>query len=200
MAIIAKVEARWTGFSGAPGYSNFFWMKPADDQWLTQDGSDVTGAVHGFFTMIAGLLPPAVKIDVSGDVELIQDTNGALQDVMGGFVREQISGSAAAGPYSAPTGGVVTWRTAGVKNGRRVRGRTFLVPLASSAFENDGTLSAASLTTLQGAAIGMRDNTGISNPVVWSRPSAVGATDGSAHWIMSASVPDMGAVLRSRRA
>lgn len=200
MTIMAKVTARWSGFSGAPGYSNFFWYRPTDDTWTPQDFSDATGAVHALFTMSKSLLPPTVKIDVLGDVELIQDTDGQLMDVQGGYVRDQIVGGALDSPYSAASGAVITWRTGTVKNGRRVRGRTFLVPLANVAYETDGTLNASALSTLQTAAQGMINNSGFSNPCVWSRPSAVGATDGTFAMITSASIPDMGSILKSRRA
>lgn len=199
MTLMAKVTTRWTGFSGAPGYTNTFWQKPADDIWTNQDGSDVTGATYAFFNMLLGVLPPAVKIDVQGDVELIQSSTGRLEDVIAMGARPQLQGSGATAPYSAATGAVVTWRTAGVVRGRRVRGRTFLVPLAGGAYEVDGTLNAGTISTISAAAAGMINNTGVSDPVVWSRPTAVGASDGSAWAILSSSVPDMGAVLRSRR-
>lgn len=198
MAVIARVQARWTGFSGAPGFSNFFFHN-WNDVYDPQVASDVTGATYAFFNMSKALLPPVVKIDVMGDVELIDPANGKLQDVITVGMREQLVGTAVSAGYSAPTGAVVTWRTAGVKNGRRVRGRTFLVPAASSAFQNDGTLDPAAVTTLQNAATGVLNYTGAGDLAVWSRPSAVGATDGSFHMATGASVPDMGAVLRSRR-
>lgn len=200
MTVMAKVTARWSGFSGAPGYTNFFFQLPSSDSWTSQNGSDVSGAVGGFFTGLLPILPSNVRIDVQGDLELIQDSNGELVDVLPLGARPQLSGSAASGPYSAATGAVVTWRTAGVVRGRRVRGRSFLVPLAGIAFENDGTLNAASIDIIQSAATGMINAGGTGDPVVWSRPTAVGASDGSAWPTLSASVPDMGAVLRSRRA
>jgi hypothetical protein len=81
-----------------------------------------------------------------------------------------------------------------------VRGRTFLVPAANGIYQEDGTLAPIILNEIQTAA------TTLAAPIaggiqlgVWARPSGVGAEDGDFHPITAASVPDLAAVLRSRR-
>jgi hypothetical protein len=101
--------------------------------------------------------------------------------------------------YAAALGAVVSWRTGLVRNGRRIRGRTFLVPLSSLAFDNTGTLIPAALTTFNAAAVTLRDQTGIADIGVYARPSAPGAADGEWALITGHSIPDMGSILRSRR-
>jgi len=93
----------------------------------------------------------------------------------------------------------VNWRTNQIRNGRRVRGRSFLVPLAGSAFEGNGTLSASTLTSLKSAADTLRTAAGTTQLGVYARPTTKDATDGLWAQVTANTVPDMGAVLRSRR-
>jgi hypothetical protein len=156
--------------------------------------------VYNFFNTIKGKFPNIVQFQVQPDVELISPSNGELNNVHSGGAKTTITGAAASGNFSGTTGAVITWRTGGVRNGRRVRGRTFLVPTSSILYDVDGTLNATSITDLQTAANALLATpTGGLQMGVWSRPSGIGATDGGFHPILSASVPDMAAVLRSRR-
>jgi hypothetical protein len=75
-------------------------------------------------------------------------------------------------------------------------GRTFLVPLASGAFENNGTLATTTLATLNAAATQLI--TDLAGELkVWHRPNAAGP--GSNVTVLTAQVPDMAAVMKSRR-
>lgn len=194
-----KVKVRWSGFVGSPGWSNFYFDDASGDFLTNADADPLCDRVETFLTAIRALFPTPVLWTVQSDVEAISPTTGELLNVHSAGARSAISGSAANAPYSAASGAVVTWRTAGVRNGRRVRGRTFLVPAANIAYENDGTLSAAALTTIGNAATALADTAGPIPLGVWARPTGPGATDGDWHAVTSASVPDMGAVLRSRR-
>ena len=93
-------------------------------------------------------------------------------------------------------GARVEWITGVVFNGRRVRGRTFLVPLAKSRFEGPGMLTSGCVSVLQAAASALVSATDLR---IWSRPSgAPGALGGSA-LVSAAVVPDQVSWLRSRR-
>jgi hypothetical protein len=91
-----------------------------------------------------------------------------------------------------------TWNTGAIVNGRRVRGRTFLGPLDNSCLQNDGTLSSSSITHANALSSAWTD-AGLTTTLscVWHRP--VGGTGGSNHEIISATIRDKFAVLRSRR-
>lgn len=200
MTDMLRIKLKWDSFTGGPGYTNFHmrdfseggvdpaWAQPAVDR------------VQEFATAIKGLLPAGATLQVSGDVEVIEAENGQLQDVLTATQPALITST---GPsfvaYSGATGGVITWRTAGIRNGRRVRGRTFIVPMHGQAYGTNGTLDSATITTLGTAATGLLA-TGITPRMgIFTRPSAPGATDGSWSFATSFSVPDMAAVLRSRR-
>jgi hypothetical protein len=91
---------------------------------------------------------------------------------------------------------VITWLTGLVHQGRRVRGRTFLVPTANQFFDTNGTLAAAFLTNLRTAAAAYIATA--VNPAIWARPDP-GTTNGAAFAVAAASVADKVAVLTSRR-
>lgn len=92
----------------------------------------------------------------------------------------------------------VTWKTAAVIAGRRVRGRTFLGPLQIGAAEANGSPSSGALTAAGAIATAWTDN-GLTDTfaVVWHRP--VGGSGGTAEDITSHQIRDKMAVLRSRR-
>jgi hypothetical protein len=132
-------------------------------------------------------------------VEVLEETNGQLTNVFNVAAQSVLQGQAASAPYSAASGGVVTWRTAGVRNGRRVRGRTFLVPLASAAYQSDGTIASAVLTSLNTNFATFLSDTNSAVLGVYARPTFKGATDGAWFTVTGFNVPDKVAVLRSRR-
>lgn len=195
-----KVKVRWSGFIGSPGWSNFY-FDTGDDTFTTpEDAGPCADRVATFLTSIRTKFPTAVTWTIQSDVEAIGPTDGELLNVHSVGARAPITGSAAAAGYSGASGVVVTWRTQGVRNGRRVRGRTFLVPTANNIYQSDGTIDNTHLNEFVTSATTLLTPPAGGLPlVVWARPSAVGAQDGDNHVVTSASVPDMAAVLRSRR-
>lgn len=200
MAVILRVQARWGGFTGSPGYSVFHFRDFAGGDPVTQDATDAAARVRTFFDAIKAYLPFGVTVQVESDVPVLEETNGELQTVLTAASQTVVTGNASSvAPFASPVGGVITWRTNGVREGRRVRGRTFLVPLSSAAFQADGSLLSAALTTFQTAAGALSTGTGTPDLGVWARPTTKVAADGIWYAVSSYSIPDMGAVLRSRR-
>lgn len=191
---IFRVKARWTGFSGAPGLSVFHFNDSADTTTYTPDNAVL--AVRTFFFGMANLLPTVVTIDVDNNVEVIDPPSGQMTDIISAQDQPNVVGAAAA-TYSAPSGAVVHWTTSGVRNGRRVRGKTFLVPLVTSVYQNDGTLATAHMATIAGQAQALIDNEATAL-VTYSRP-VEGGQLGQQYLVTGQRVPDMAAVLRSRR-
>lgn len=203
MTSILRVKARWSGFSGAPGYTVMHFRdfatgdgsgtEPSADQAL-----DAAARVNTFFADIAGLLPATVSVVIEPEVEMLEDTDGKLVTAFSAGNLPVVNGLGGEF-YSGPTGAVVNWRTGAVRNGRRVRGRTFLVPLHTGAFNETGQLGPNSTATLQAAANTLAASTGTPDLGVYARPSLPGATDGLWSAVTSATVPRLAAVLRSRR-
>lgn len=203
MTTLLRVKSRWTGFSGAPGYTVMHFRDfdgaggPGGDPDNTQ-ASAAIDRVRAFFASIAGLYPSAVVVTVEPEVDVIEHTTGQLVNSLPGKQTAPVPGTTAAN-FSAPVGAVINWGTGTIRNGRRLRGRTFLVPLSNTAFDTTGTLSDAARSTLSTSAAALAANTGTPDLFVYGRPTAKGASDGVLGVVTSSSVPDMGAVLRSRR-
>lgn len=198
MADLARVTILWTGFIGAPGFTNLYFRNATPgiiDQAVVDNA---VAKVDSFIGSLINRLPPSVTVATDATVEVIDDTNGELQSFMQATVLAPRNGSGT-GNYSAAAGAVMNWYTSTVRNGRRIRGRSFMVPLAGSALASDGTLDSTQLTGLRAMADGLRAASGASRLVVWGRPTSPGATDGVSAEVTSSTVPDKTAVLTSRR-
>lgn len=190
---IHRITTVWSGFQGAPGYSNFFFTGDGGGGEATESRE----RVRGFFNGIRSLLPVGVQYTVQGEAAVIDQVSGSITGYIMVEPEPVTGGGTQVGGYSAATGAVVTWNTAGVVNGRRVRGRTFVVPLGGSTYQNDGTLLPATISTLQEGADALVGTGFDSGFGVWSRP---GTSGGGTFWeVTGFRVPDMSAVLRSRR-
>lgn len=203
MAPIYRVKMNWTGFPGAPGLSVFHFrdFDTEPGAGLSEAGAQAaTARVDTFITAVVPYLPQGVMLRSDTEVEVIEETTGQLEDTYSVTPAAAKTGAmSTANGFSAPSGAVINWRTQGVRNGRRIRGRTFLVPLGSGSYQADGTLSTAAVAGLAAAANALVESSGSPDLGVYARPSGPGASDGN--WVVasSATVPDMAAVLRSRR-
>lgn len=190
---VYRVAARWEGFPGAPGYSNFHFGE-------FTGGADVEPMrerVQAFFSGLTTVLAADVVIRIPTTVEVFDEQSGMLTDYLDGDEELSVFGSGTSSAYAGPVGGVVNWLTATVSNGRRVRGRTFIVPMTAQAYENDGTLAGSTLARMREAADELVQDDFNSQFSVWSRPS--GGSAGVLAPVTGYRVPDLAAVLRSRR-
>lgn len=190
---IYRVTVQWTGFQGAPGYSNFHFTEQVSDPG-PRDGYD---RVWDFLNEINSLFPTDVHYLAEGEVAILDETTGMITDYQTVAENPTPGNGGATGGYSAASGAVVTWNTAGVRNGRRVRGRTFLVPLGGNAYQSDGTLTPDTISTINDGASLLVGEGFDSGFAIFSRPS--NGQDGGVYPVTGFRVPDMAAVLRSRR-
>lgn len=152
-------------------------------------------AIVAAFTTLAPALPLGVTIEVPGSGDVIEDTTGELVDVWtaAGGATVNASGGAAC---AAGVGASIEWITGGIIGGRRLRGRTFLVPLTGTAYDTTGTITGPALGTLDDFG----DDMLASGPLaVWHRPTTSGGSDGNSYGVTSFRIRDKVAVLRSRR-
>jgi hypothetical protein len=199
MTQMAKVTINWTGFSGAPGYTNLYFRDFTENGQIDQAiASGAAAKVDNWIGGFQSRLPTTVTVQTDATVEAIEDTTGELQGFFNVTPAAARVGTGT-GNYSAASGAVVNWYTAGVVRGRRLRGRTFLVPLAGSALDTNGTINNTELTALRTNTTTFINETGAGDLGVWSRPSAPGAADGTWFAVNSFTIPDKVAVLRSRR-
>lgn len=190
MASIMKQTAVWTGFPGAPGYSNFYHLISGGEAAAAQAG---TNDVTNLFNDLQGFLPGTSSVIVDPVVQILNDLNGdVIGEVTVATPGPSVAGTSAGG-YASNSGCAVEWGTGVFLNGKRLRGRTYLVPTAGT-FDTDGTLTSGALGTLSSAA--SRIVNGTVQFVVWHRP--VNNIGGVSHVIQSALVRDHAYVLRSR--
>lgn len=195
-----KVKVRWAGFTGSPGWSNFYFDDVAGGFPTDEQSVAAAEKVRVYFNAIKQYFPAALNWQIQSDVDHVHSTSGEMYGVDSIPPIASIAGTAVAGPHSGASGVVTTWRTAGVRNGRRVRGRTFLVPCSNTAYGNDGTLDTTAQGIFQNAATALAaDDAANFELGVWSRNTGPGIEDGEWFRVTGATVPDRVAILRSRR-
>lgn len=163
---------------------------------------------------------PAVKTWISnvvqymagGVVATVPNTGDVIDDATGALTGGWSAGTV--GTYTATdstgfVGGVgarIKWNTAGVVNGHRVTGSTFIVPIAKSKLTASGGIDTTALAGLATTANTMLGTSGV-NFGVWSRPRAartvggvtIPAAPGEFVGIASATLAPALTWLRSRR-
>jgi hypothetical protein len=181
-----------TGGQVGTGYITFYAAGSTTlAAWITAATTFIQSA---WGTGAGGGLPSGVTIQGDGVIDELDPATGDLTGSQAVTPPGVISG-AGTGTYAAPTGACVSWLTSGFVNGRRLRGRTFIVPVVSSKFQSDGTLDATFLSQIRTAANIYAGGAYI--PVVWHRP--VNGAGGEQHAINGYSVTDQAAVLTARR-
>lgn len=197
MTTLYRTRVNWTGFPGAPGVSTFYSLVEGAMQ----------GSIRTLFASIGGLIPADVTLNVEYSGDAFNDVNGDLVGSWSEAAMDPVVGTGT-GVYSAPSGLAIDWLTETIVDSHHLRGRTYIVPLIGSAYEDDGSIASATLTALVdplnvfvGAVTGAM--------VVWHRPReardadathrAVTARAGSHGLVTTSSVPDKAVILRSRR-
>lgn len=191
---IYRVNCAWQNWPGAPGVTTFY-ASPGPVQ------VDID-AVRTFFNALTGLIPVGLTIQVPSSGDVIDETTGTITSAWSVATTPAVVTGTATGSYAGNAGAVIHWLSVGIVNGRRVRGRSFIVPITGSAYDAAGSLSTATITTLTNAANALEAS---SFPMtIWSRPvtnAVPPATNraGSQHQVNSIRIPDLAVSLRSRR-
>jgi len=192
--LIYRYKLIWQLPTGGPGVTTLFAFPDTTEQvFADQARAFVSDALN--IATPHDSLPSGCTIQGDSIVDNLEVTDGLLASAVPVTAPAVITGTGS-GNYSAPSGAVVTWLTGQVHQGRRVRGRTFFVPLASTAYDATGTLSTSFLTNLRTAASAYIASA--ANPCIWARPDP-GTTNGAAFTVAASSVADKAAILSSRR-
>lgn len=198
MTNLYRVRSAFTGFPGGPGVATMYFL----------DTATAVASLKTYWEALKGLLPNTVTVTVEPFGEVINDVNGNLVDTWAASPQTATVGTVSGAAYAAPVGALTTWLTDTVVDNHVLKGRTYLVPATSGAFAPDGTLTATAQTTMLNAAAALVIAQSTSM-VVWHRPRAAKAADGSrpavtardgSHGLVTFhAVPDKAVVLRSRR-
>jgi len=185
---LARVRVAWQNWPGSPGVSTFYL-----DPGPTQAQID---AIRQFWQALVTLLPAGLTINVPSSGDEINESTGQLTGVWVVGTTPLTSTGTGAGSYAGNAGAVIHWLTDGISGKRRIRGRTFLVPLVNGAFDATGAISTSALSTITSAGTTLVNSMpGLMN--VWVRP--IPGRSGLQHSISSVRVPRLAVSLRSRR-
>jgi hypothetical protein len=197
MTSIQRIRVNWTGFFGGPGVSTFY----------ATAASTLVPQLRAFFAALVSALPNTVTIHVEEGGDEIESTTGEIVGSWTTGVSANVVGTSAVA-YPAAAGALVDWQCATILSGRRLRGRTFLVPLQGSSYDTSGQVTSSTRAAILAAAQALVA-AAAGNLVVWQRPRKAREADGSRPAITArgggygsvtgASVPGPVAVLRSRR-
>lgn len=186
-----------SGWTGSPGLMTQY-FSPAVAGFNEALAQLAVDRVRDAMQAGASLWPSSFTWSIDGTVDELDEADGQLLDSLTVTPRSG-AGSEAGGAWGpTPVGVCVTWKTADVKAGNRVSGRTFLVPICSVNFQADGSPAPEASTKAAAFAAAMND-AGATDlvHVVWARPRT--GVVGTKHGITGYSIRDKYAVLTSRR-
>lgn len=186
--MIAEYRALWNVPGGGSGFSVFHFTFAGS----APVAQTIAANTRTFFNSLAASFPDDVQINFDTEV-LDKNDDGSLVAAWAVTPPAEVQGTNA-GIYARAVGARVDWGTGTIVAGRRLVGRTYLVPMAASLFDSTGVITAASITTILNAANALITATGLNRPLrVWSR------THQTSSVVTNAAVPPSGAVLRGRR-
>jgi len=197
MSTVDRIRVAWSNMVGGPGVSTFY----------ATDGPLLIPQLHAYFTNLTSFFPSCLRITCAVSGDSINTDNGELVGDWAGGVFAPVSG-AAAGGYAAEAGALQKWDTSTILSGHRLRGHTFLVPLAGTAFDATGQVSSGTATGIESSAAALVV-AAAGNMIIWQRPRKAKDADGSRKAITAriggygpvtgSRVSGVSAVLTSRR-
>jgi hypothetical protein len=185
----------WQGLPGGTGYTHLtFGVGGGTLSDAVQNACDKS---RTFFDAVKSFLPVSVTVTISPDVPRFNGETGALLGVEAPASPPTAVVCTGVGPWTAPAGASIIWFTSTLRGQRLMRGRTYLVPFVTAAYQADGTLATATKDAVQTAGASLR-TAGTVPHVVWGLKSAkLGA--GVVAACTGEQVRDKIAILRSRR-
>jgi hypothetical protein len=193
MASYARVLTRWVGGPSSPG------LTVMNVRYDSGAGAGVATAVRAFWDSLKTYIPSAYTLSVDATMDTHDVATGTLNgSISAGAAPASVVGTAV-GSYAAGVGARVNWNTSAIVRGRRVNGRTFIVPMAVVAYQSDGTILDSTVTAVTTAAQTLRGAlvTAGFPMAIWTAPTQAGP--GALNDVFDAACADQVAVLRGRR-
>lgn len=181
-----RVRCAWANFPGAPGLTTFF----------VGSGTTNMAPITAFWDAIKNELPVATQVTTPNSGDQLSEATGTLSGTWSGSGGGVATSATASVVYAGAAGAVIEWQTSLIVAGRRVLGKSFIVPLRGGAYDTNGSIASATVTVLQNAATALVIALA-GEMKVWSRPRPTIA--GAAATVIGVRVPDLAVVLRSRR-
>lgn len=144
-----RVDVQMTGAPGAPFYSRFFFEGVGP---TPQQAADRTAA---FWFAIRSVIGTGLTINVLPTVYDVDPVTGQITAANTVTAPSAVAGSASDEKLPFANQGLVVWRTGTYRNGREVRGHTF-IPQMTQAANSSGSADPAYRATIQAAAETLR--------------------------------------------
>lgn len=179
MAPVGEIAWHVSGDIGGLGISRFRFVTQTSGTIVQTDANAVAAAVRLFLNPLASNIPSTVTWTCDPVCKVYDHITGlVLPPVPITTVPAPVVGSSSAA-HGAGLGLRVNWKTDTVSGRRLIKGATFVVPLASGAYQSDGSIFGTVITTANNAAAAYLAavTTANCNPVIWHRPPK-GATSG----------------------
>lgn len=198
MADLYRARATLT-INGVASLLTTYWSTSAS----APDAASATEAlarVRAMLNSAAAQIPSGSTLAFDTAVQILNDADGELTNVAVGSSPSSVTFTGSGDPLPAQTQGLARFNTSNFLRGRNVRGRMFLPgPLEGSSGTN-GKPNAGYLTAWN-TALGLLGTTIVTpiSQVVWSRPTAPGASDGISSAVSSRTMSTEWAVQRGRR-
>lgn len=196
MGTIGRVQTVLAGWDGGPGLQTSYYHLDTAWNWAGYH-QDLVNGVAAAYASASALFPSVETMTTQAVVDVFDDITGELVNSYTG-TDVITAGAGAADLTPTATGICVVWRTQGIRNNKRVRGRSFLVPLCADSMDTDGTPTTVALGRAGTWAAAMETAFGaFGDLVVWSRPKP--GSPGLSYFVTSHTIHDQFSVLRSRR-
>lgn len=194
-----RVKVNWTGFVGSPGYTNFNFEHIVDGVWTQPEVEAAVVQVQTWLTAQRPFLPAAVVTGIDAAVSEHNEQSGEIEAFWNVTPAAPAPGTSPASTFTSGAGYCIAWTTGGVRNSRRVRGRTFVVPISTNEYEADGSLKNASLVTWKNAAVALAGDANNVRLGIWAHTPGALIPDGGIYDVIGVNVKDRPAFLTSRR-
>lgn len=200
--MVAIIRTEWSGTSGGPGLTQMAVLGAAGGDWNPSGANAATAAVRKFWESFRIYLPDELKLQVNPVIDVFDTVSGELlASHVATTVPAVTTGSGTTG-YAGGVGGKVVWNTGQIREGRRVKGSTFIVPMLSSVFTGTGTIQPGTTTQINASATALIADLAAAQTslAVWSRPaSSPSFRAGFATQVVAGSMGQKSAILRGRR-
>jgi hypothetical protein len=188
-----QYRASWSIPNAGPSVSTFHFLGDVVNEPVA-----LAAAVRAFFAGLVATIPNDVTVSFAPEFTIHDVATGTLIGTAPVTPPAAVVGTAT-GSWAAGAGVRIDWLTAYIRNGRRVRGRTFIVPAGGGSYGTDGRVLPALITSGNAAADTFRDAAlAAGNPfAVWSRPTA--SLPGAIFPVTDGATSGLVATLRGRK-
>ena len=194
-----RIKVNWTGFVGSPGYTNFNFEHINEGAWTQPEVDAAVAKVQAWVTGQRQFLPPTVITGIDAAVSEHNEQTGDIEAFWSVVPAAAAGGTNATTTFTSGAGYCISWTTGGVRNGRRVRGRTFVVPISGASYEADGSLTPTYLVAMKALATNLAgDSDNVRLAIFAHTPGAI-VPDGGVYDVVGSNVRDRPAFLTSRR-